>query len=399
VQVSSSVAASSQPSSSSAALFGGDSDAKGFGSALDSAVSQSPVPTASVDRTPNGSSLQKNASASSWAARRRDTSDPAGQTGLNSRVVIAPVAPATSNAYDDLLDISGDSQEPASGLQTPPAIPASLPNGSLAPQAPATPAVTVASEVPPESKVIAAPLSFAAKIQAPQTSATTQTQHSVLNDNVATVASEWKKSQHDTQATVADADCAAPGSPHPVPANLNTLAPVPQPSNSLPNPIARQETPALSAVKQVETPAATPSQTAGTQLKDVSFRIAQADGSSIQLRLVQQSGELRVAVHAASPELNQGLRDSLPDLTKKLSDGGFHSETWRPGVPTTGAPAEAQGSRNQNSTEGGGNSDSQSNGRGQRQHQQSQQPRWVDELENSTQSTSLFQGELNGIRN
>ena len=319
---------------------------------------------------------------------------------------MAQLMAVTPNTGEDLVDVSAGSQgkaEPGTPQQPTSTVPACNPNAAAAAQALPLAGVGGAAELPASNKQAPAPLSFATKIQPPQGSATGQAQRSVLNENVGTVAAEWKKGQHEGQAQDSDGG-SAPQAPVPAAAaNPSALAPALQPSNDQPNLIARRETPTLSAVKQVETPAATHPQTPGTQLKDVSFRIAQPDGSFVQLRLVQQSGELKVAVHAGSPELNQGLRDSLPDLTKKLSDNGFHSETWRPGVSSTAASSEAEASRDQNNNSNSGNPDSQSGsqpqGRGQRDQQQSQRPRWVEELENSTQSPSAFQGELYGFRN
>ena len=310
------------------------------------------------------------------------------------------------NTTGDLPDVSAGAQgkpDPGTPQQPTSTVPAGTANGAAAAQALVLASAAGPPELPSSNKETAGPLSFAAKIQAPQASAAGQAQRSVLNDNVGTVAAEWKKGRHEGQAQDSDGDPAAPAHAPFAAASPSAVAPATQPSIDQPNLISHREAPMLSAVKQVETPAATQPQAGGPQLKDVSFRIAQPDGSSVQLRLVQQSGELKVAVHAASPELNQGLRDSLPDLTKKLSDNGFHSETWRPGVPSTAASTEAEASRNQNSNQNSGNPDSQSgsqqHGRGQRDQQNSQRPRWVEELESSTQSTSSFQGELYGFRN
>ena len=129
-------------------------------------------------------------------------------------------------------------------------------------------------------------------------------------------------------------------------------------------------------------------QSVGGPLKDLSFNIGQPGGTSVQLRMVERSGELRVAVHSASPDLNQELRADLPDLTKKLSDTGVHSEVWRPAPHAAAGSADAQGARNQNGSSGG-DSQSQSasqQGRGQRGQNQSQRPKWVEELENGMQS-------------
>jgi len=253
---------------------------------------------------------------------------------------------------------------------------------------------------------IDAPLSFAAKIQtAPDQQADSGTQRMVLNDSVGAVAAAWKKGQQREEQQPEPDGAPAPANTPETPA-LNAIetvaaaanplasSPAPKPAEAVPSPTKALDAPA--PIQQHETPST-------GQLKDVSFRIAQEDGSSVQLRLTQQSGELKLAVHSASPDLNQGLRDSLPDLTKRLSDGGFHTETWRPGVSAAPASAQGEAARNPGGNAQGGNSQNQA-GSGQqgssRRHQdQSGRPQWVEELENGIQSASSLPltGELHGF--
>jgi hypothetical protein len=247
-------------------------------------------------------------------------------------------------------------------------------------------------------------MSFAAKIQAPAGEPNAASaQRMILNNNVTAVASAWKKGQHDPEAQQEpDAPVQAPPAPAAVNSVLSTLAATPQSGSNQPAPVPVQKAELPAAASAIEAPLAAPPQHAAGQLKDVSFRIAQPDGSTVQLRLMQQSGELKVAVHTASPDLNQGLRDSLPDLTKKLADNGFHSETWRPGVSAAPAAAESEASKNSGNNSNGGDAQSQSGagqqGRGQRDQNQSQRPQWVEELEIGMQSApSSTTGELHGI--
>jgi hypothetical protein len=253
-----------------------------------------------------------------------------------------------------------------------------------------------------------APLSFAAKIQSTDSTTIGSTQHSVLNDNVGAVASAWKKGQQgqreEQQPETPDAPVPANTQAAPAFNPISTVAPSanPQIPVFIPKPaeVTTSPTKVLDALAPMQ-----PTQAPATgQLKDLSFRVAQEDGSSVQLRLTQQSGELKLAVHTASPDLNQGLRDSLPDLTRKLSDTGFHAETWRPGVSATPASSEGDAARNSGGNAQGGNSQNQS-GSGQQQgnprrdQNQAFRPQWVDEFENGIQSTSSFPltGDIHGF--
>ncbi len=119
--------------------------------------------------------------------------------------------------------------------------------------------------------------------------------------------------------------------------------------------------------------------------------------------MVEHAGELRVAVHTTSPELNQDLRADLPDLTRKLSDTGTHAELWRPDAHSTAASSDAAASQNQ-AKHGGDSANPQSQsggsqqGRGHGGQNQYQRPKWVEELENGMQSTTKSTGEIYGIR-
>jgi hypothetical protein len=236
----------------------------------------------------------------------------------------------------------------------------------------------------------AAPLSFTAKIQTKSDSASPQ--RMVLGDSVNSVASAWKKGQRDSEAD-SKSDISQPELPvtpiaKPAVNDLSALISNVQPSVATSSATASPQRPALD-IRVLDAPVAVQPQAAPTQLKDVSFRIPQADGSSVQLRLTTQAGELKVAVHAASPDLNQGLRDSLSDLTKKLSDSGFHAETWRPGVAATAAPMESDATRNQNQSgsdtnTGDQQSQSRQQSRDDQDDNQSRKPKWAEEFDNST---------------
>lgn len=136
---------------------------------------------------------------------------------------------------------------------------------------------------------------------------------------------------------------------------------------------------------------------AAQPLKDLSLQMSQPGVEKVEIRLVQQAGELHVAVRTGDSEMAHGLRQNLPELVGHLEDNGFHTEAWRPGVSAAPGPGHVQESHSsasgnpQNSGDPQSRSGSQQQD-GQRPRQQSNRPAWVEELESST-------GEIYGIGN
>ena len=66
-------------------------------------------------------------------------------------------------------------------------------------------------------------------------------------------------------------------------------------------------------------------------LKDISVQVSQPGDQKVEVRVVQQSGELRVAVRTGDSDLAHGMQQGLSDLVGRLQDNGFRAEAWRPG--------------------------------------------------------------------
>jgi len=165
------------------------------------------------------------------------------------------------------------------------------------------------------------------------------------------------------------------------------LAPPPPEAPSTPS------KPVGAAVPVASTPIKPPAQ----PLKDLSLEMAQPGAQKVEVRLFQQSGELRVAVRTGDSELAHGLRQSLPELVGRLEENGFHTETWRPGVPATPGAEHVVETRSASASGSSQSGDPQSRSGSQQQNghrprQQSNRPDWVEELESST-------GESYGIGN
>jgi len=170
-------------------------------------------------------------------------------------------------------------------------------------------------------------------------------------------------------------------------ANAETLAPPPAPASALPKPVEAN----LAAEIQPK-PATAP-------LKEISIQVAQPGAEKVEVRVVQQSGELRVAVRTGDSDLAHGLQQGLSDLVGRLQESGFRSEAWRPGSTVQSTPvmeprSSHAASQNGDSQPNSGGSHQQE---GERRQGQSQRPAWVEELENSLDGAEPSQGAFYGI--
>lgn len=139
------------------------------------------------------------------------------------------------------------------------------------------------------------------------------------------------------------------------------------------------------------------------QLKDISLQVTQPSNEKVDIRLVQQQGELRVAVHTGDFDLAHGLRQGLPELVGKLQSNGFQTETWRPGAAAAVATSSATETGNESNSSRNGDPQSQSGGQpqdqqGQQNHKQSNRPRWVEEMQSSLRGGRV-KGDFNGFSN
>jgi hypothetical protein len=66
---------------------------------------------------------------------------------------------------------------------------------------------------------------------------------------------------------------------------------------------------------------------------DVALHLADGQ-SSVDIRMAEHAGEIRVTVHTPDHDLASSLRADLPDLVGKLRQNGFQAEAWRPAAAT-----------------------------------------------------------------
>jgi hypothetical protein len=150
------------------------------------------------------------------------------------------------------------------------------------------------------------------------------------------------------------------------------------PHSSLEKPIAPSEHMDAAPV-QAERPAK-----AAEPLRDLSIQLGQNNQDKVELRVTERGGEVRVAVRTADVDLQNGLRQGLPDLVHRLEGQGYRADAWRPsGVVSTAAPISE--ARQSSADFQRGDSQSQQgwsqHERGQHNHNHSQRPQWVEELE------------------
>jgi len=128
-------------------------------------------------------------------------------------------------------------------------------------------------------------------------------------------------------------------------------------------------------------PSAPPSP--ATPAQEISIRIAPPEGSPVDLRVVERSGQVHVDVRTADPVMQTSLRQDLGTLTSSLERAGYHSETFTPSSTLARAASSAQMNNQddrQDSPQNRGGSGEFSGGRRQPQ-QQKRSSTWLEELE------------------
>ena len=115
-----------------------------------------------------------------------------------------------------------------------------------------------------------------------------------------------------------------------------------------------------------------------TPLNQITLRVANANQTSASIRMIDHSGELRVAVHASDPQLADSLRGNVEQLTSRLNNNGWSTEVWKPTV----APAVRSESSPQDMQQGQQATKDQQGERSDPGQQNNKQryPDWVEEF-------------------
>jgi hypothetical protein len=136
-------------------------------------------------------------------------------------------------------------------------------------------------------------------------------------------------------------------------------------------------------------PAAEPASQASAPVRAVRVQLAAADNQRVDLTLVERAGALSVSVRSADSNLARSLQDHLPDLSARLSEQRYQTETFTP-TPRVELPSASAGSAGSSESgrrnfESGGQKQGGQNGNSNPQQQQqggreNEAPAWFEEL-------------------
>jgi len=135
-------------------------------------------------------------------------------------------------------------------------------------------------------------------------------------------------------------------------------------------------------------------------LNNIQLQLNQSSNEKVLVSLVQQAGELRLAVRTDDAALAHGLQQGLSDLVGKLQGNGYRADAWHP-VQSPAAAGPTAESRQASNHSRQGDSQSQSGGSqgqgGRQQQNRPNRPRWVEEMESSLTPKGQATGESNGF--
>jgi len=131
-----------------------------------------------------------------------------------------------------------------------------------------------------------------------------------------------------------------------------------------------------------------PNEPASGSVRDIAIQLSNREQGTVQVRLSERAGELRVSVRTPDVGLSRGLRDGITELVGRLEHNGYRAETWQPsdgnGSGDQGHDSPPQGGSSHGQDAGGSQSGAghQRNGRDQQQSD-TPAPEWSGELQSS----------------
>ncbi len=169
----------------------------------------------------------------------------------------------------------------------------------------------------------------------------------------------------------------------PVPAYAATQAPV-----------VHQDAPKVAAPAPVHATTAIEPKQAVSNPQQISLHVASGKGDdrTVEVRLTERGGEIRVAVRTPDETLAKAMREDLGSLTGKLTQSGFATESITP-THTAGSNLSDQRGEpsNQNGDGARRQSSGQQNNSGEQQQEQedrSKRASWMEELDHSLNNRS-----------
>jgi hypothetical protein len=94
--------------------------------------------------------------------------------------------------------------------------------------------------------------------------------------------------------------------------------------------------------------------------RDLTLRVHSDDQQTVDLRMVERGGEIRVSVHSSAPDLANTLQQGLGELSRGLDQKGIRAEFWAPSRVTAVADTKSSADTRQGSEDSLGQSGNQS---------------------------------------
>lgn len=114
--------------------------------------------------------------------------------------------------------------------------------------------------------------------------------------------------------------------------------------------------------------------------REISMRIAGAESPSVDVKMVDRGGSIRVAVRTPNAALAQSLQSDLADLVQRLEHKGFQTEAWTPHeILRVGNPGGLL-QNTSDSTKNGYSEDPSRQGQNNRPKNRRNRPRWFAEV-------------------
>ena len=129
----------------------------------------------------------------------------------------------------------------------------------------------------------------------------------------------------------------------------------------------------------------------------ISLRLTDAGDQTVELKITDRAGEVKVAVRTADPDLAGSLRDNLGDLVHKLEQSGLRADNWHPAPGPVDSARQLRQSDGESSAGDQSGRQQQHSGEGHQRRQQQQHPEraaWLEEFEtnlDSERSTTPWQ--------
>jgi hypothetical protein len=159
-------------------------------------------------------------------------------------------------------------------------------------------------------------------------------------------------------------------------------------------PVIHQDAPKVAAAAPVHAATAIEPKPAVSNPQQISLHVASGkdDDRTVEVRLTERGGEIRVAVRTPDETLAKAMREDLGSLTGKLTQSGFATESITPTHTASSNLSDQRGEpSNQNGDGGRRQSSEQQNNSGEQQQEQedrSKRASWMEELDHSLNNRS-----------